>query len=107
MSREADRTEALRREITRAIVLQTGTREQVALPFADAVLAYLQSEYAGQRLYVPAPARQHDLLQISAALVNGASPWRVCRDFGLSRRTLNRLFPGGLPKAQKSAIAPS
>ena len=103
MSREADRTEALRRELVRAIVHETGMREVIAVPIANSLLAYLQREYAGQPLYIPAPARQYDVLQIEAALRRGQTVSQVCREFGISRRTLGRLFPGGLPLAIESS----
>jgi Mor family transcriptional regulator len=98
MSRETDRTEALRREIVAAIVSGTGMREVLAVPLADTVLAYLQTEYGGQGLYIPAPPRSYPLLQIEAELRQGAEPADVCRRYNLSRRTLFRLFPGGLPQ---------
>lgn len=73
-------------------------REQLAVPIADSLLAYLQREYAGQSLYIPTPQRQYDVMQLRAALERGDPPAKVCHDFGLGRRTLYRLFPGGLPK---------
>jgi Mor family transcriptional regulator len=99
MSRETDRTEALRRELVGAIVAQTGMREILAVPLADIVLAHLQTEYGGQSLYIPAPPRSYPLLQIEAELRQGEDPIDVCRRYNLSRRTLFRLFPGGLPQA--------
>lgn len=97
MSRETDRTEALRRELVAAIVGETGMREVLAVPLADSLLAYLQREYGGQRMYIPAPARLYPMLQIEAELRQGADVDDVCRRYGISRRTLRRLFPGGLP----------
>lgn len=97
MKRDTNSTERLRREITRAIVLQTGTREQIAMEYADAVLGWLQREFAGDRLYVPHPPRQYDLLQIEAALSRGESPTEVARKHGTTVRQLRRLFRGGLP----------
>ena len=102
MSSENDRTEALRSEFVRALVEDIGMREVIALPFANALLSYFQREYPGQQLYIPAPPRQYDLLQIHAALERGDSPSKVCRDFSMSRRTLFRLFPSGLPKPPES-----
>ncbi|WP_143703964.1 MULTISPECIES: hypothetical protein [Luteimonas] len=102
VDRDNDLTERMRRDILRAIIDGTGVQEQVALPFANSVLAWLQAEHPGQRFYVPAPTRQYDLLQIDAALRAGEAPRAVCRQHRISARTLQRLFPGGLPKAQKS-----
>ncbi len=97
-ARDLDRTEALRSEFVRGIVDDLGVPEALALPYASSILKYLQTEYAAQKLYVPAPARQYDVLQIAAALESGTSISRVCRDHGLSRPTLYRMFPGGLPR---------
>lgn len=97
MSRDTDRIEALRVELVRALVAEAGMREVVALPIADSLLAYLQREHGGERLYIPQPCRQYDVLQIRAALERGETPAQVCRRFGVARRTLYRLFPDGLP----------
>lgn len=96
---DADRTEALRSEFVRGIVEETGVTEAVALPFANSLLAYLQRTRPGDRLYIPQPARQYDLLQIQADLQRGLSPSRVCRRHGMSLSTLKRMFPGGLIEA--------
>ncbi|WP_396616781.1 hypothetical protein ACHZ97_04185 [Lysobacter soli] len=103
MSKDLDRTQALHRELVGAIVQETGMREVLAVPIADSLMAYLQREYAGQAIYIPAPQRIYDLGKIRAALERGETPAKVCKDFGFGRRTLDRLFPGGLPR--KSAAA--
>ena len=97
VSKETDRTEALRRQLVRAVVEGTGLSEQMAMPYANSILSYLQREHPGERLYVPAPARQYDVLQIQAALQRGESVTKVCREHGISRSKLYQLFPGGLP----------
>ena len=104
-SRDIDKTEALRSEIVRGIVDQLGVPESLAMPYANSVLSYLQREYPGQQLYIPAPSRQYDVLQISAQLQGGASIAKVCRDHGISRPTLYRLFPGGLPRSDEPTAA--
>lgn len=98
MSKESDRTEALRRELVRGLVEETGMREILALPIADSLVTFLQRERPGEYLYVPAPQRHYNVDELRAALVRGDTPAAVCRHFGLGRRTLDRLFPGGLPK---------
>lgn len=103
MTREIDRTEALRTELLRGIVETTGMREVLALPIANGVLEILQREYGGRNLYVPAPARTYPVLQIAAALESGRKPEQVRREFGLSRAKLYELFPGGLPKPRSAA----
>ena len=105
MSRETDRTEALRRELVAALVEQTGMREVMAMPYADCLLAYLQREYGGERLYIPAPVRQYDVLQIDASLREGKSPQSVAREHGTTVRQLHRMFPGGLPRPTEESAA--
>lgn len=100
MSKETDRTEALRRELVTAIVAETGMREVLALPLADSLVAYLQREYGGQRMYIPAPSRMYPMLQIEAELRHGEAIDDVCRRYSVSPRTLRRLFPGGLPQPE-------
>lgn len=102
MSRDTDRIEALRVELVRALVAEAGMREVVALPIADSLLAYLQREHGGERLYIPQPCRQYDVLQIEAALKRGWTVARVCREFSISRASLYRLFPDGLPSASSN-----
>ena len=96
--RECDPYTDLLREITSAIVLKTGTREQIAMEYAAAVMDCLQERKAANgSVYVGSAPRQVDVLQIRAALERGDSVAKVCREFALGRRTLYRLFPGGLP----------
>lgn len=104
-NREVDKTEALRAELVRGIVDDLGVPEVLAMPYANSMLSYLQREYGSQKLYIPASPRQYDVLQIAAALESGVSVSRVCRDFNLSRTTLYKLFPGGLPVARQANVA--
>lgn len=97
--RECDPYTDLLREITSAIVLKTGTREQIAMEYAAAVMDCLQERKAANgNVYVGAAPRQIDVLQIRAALERGDSIAKTCRVFGVSRAKLYRLFPGGLPE---------
>jgi hypothetical protein len=105
MSRDTDRTEELRAEFVDALVQELGLREVMALPIANSLVAYLQRQYPGERLYIPAPPRQYDVLQIEAALRSGTSINRVCREHGVARSTLYRIFPGGLPTPDDEAAA--
>lgn len=93
----------LRRIAVRAIVDQTGLREEHALTYADAVIGVLQAEYGGGQLYVPAPPRQYDVLQIRAALERGVTRKQICAQFHISRRTLDRMFPPESGGAIKTA----
>lgn len=96
--------EQLRRRITRGIVLQTGTYEQIAMQYTDAVMQVLY-DVRGENgnVYVPAPERRYDVLQIRAALERGVPTRKVQCDFGIGRTALFNLFPGGLPRHRKNA----
>lgn len=98
--RDPESYSTLLREMTRSIVEHTGAREDIARQFADAAMFCLQDRKASNGLvYVGTPPRQHDLLQIRAALERGESVSSVCRGYGISRSKLYQLFPGGLPEA--------
>lgn len=103
MSRETDRAEALRNEIVRALVEECGLREVMALPWADSIVAYLQRERGGETIYVPKPPRGYPIDQIAEDLRRGADIGDVCAAYRISRRTLNRLFPGGVPMPSEIA----
>lgn len=93
----------LLRDLTSAIILKTGTREQIAMQYAGAVMECLQTRKAANgSVYVGAAPRQYDVLQLAAAFERGESEAAVRRQFGLSRSKLYALFPGGLPKPRKS-----
>ena len=103
MSKEADRTEKLRGDLVGAIMRGTGVREQLALPMANAVLAWLQQEFPGERMYVPQPERRFDLLAMDAELRRGDPPQSVAKRHETTVRQLHRLFPGGLPRPASDA----
>src|SRR5580765_8328838 len=105
MRRNRESYDELMRKITTALVVKTGSGEQIAQHYARAVMELLQEEKAANgSFYVPSPPQQIDVLQVRAALERGESPKKVCSDNAMSRRTLDRLFPGGLPcKGQKAA----
>jgi len=95
--RETERQ--LRARILEGMVRDIGISERMAQPFVDSVM----SCFAGERVYFPATDRKYPLLHIRAALERGVPAKRVLTEFELSRRTLHRLFPGGLPKCEKAA----
>ena len=102
MSRRGVQREELLRKITRGIVLDTGTREQIALQYAAAVMRVLDEVRADNGMvYVPARDRQYDVLQIRAAFDRGESAKQIQRAFNIGRSKLHGLFPGGLPVASK------
>ena len=73
------------------------------MQYADAAMQCLQQRKAANgNVYVGAPPRQYDVLQIRAALQRGDSLGKVSRDFGISRSKIFALFPGGLPKPEKA-----
>ncbi|MEN1942669.1 hypothetical protein WCE55_02255 [Luteimonas sp. MJ293] len=84
----------LRDQITDALVRDVGVSQAMAAPFVESIMQCL----AGQRVYFPAPVREPPLDEIRDALECGATAREVERHFGVSRRQLYRLFPGGLPR---------
>ena len=106
MQRESDPYTDLLRDLTSTIVLKTGTCEQIAMRYAAAAMDCLQDRKAANgSVYVGAAPRQVDVLQIKAALERGETVGRVCRAHGLSRASLYRLFPGGLPEPKEDAVS--
>ncbi len=83
----------LREKITEALMRDVGVSERMAQPFVDSIMRC----FAGEKPYFPAANRDYPMLQIRAALEQGASVKRVMREFDVSRSTLHKLFPGGLP----------
>ncbi|KRG43212.1 hypothetical protein ARC78_07550 [Stenotrophomonas pictorum JCM 9942] len=101
-TRDIDAVENLRRLVVRGIVEQTGLNEEHAMPYATAVVAVLQTEFGGERLHIPkAPpsaAQSERQLRIQRDLESGMPVNQVRIRHGVSRSTLHRMFPGGLPK---------
>lgn len=101
-TRDIDAVENLRRLVVRGIVEQTGLNEEHAMPYATAVVAVLQTEFGGERLHIPKPpsatAPTERQLRIQSDLESGVSVNQVRARYGVSRATLHRMFPGGLPK---------
>lgn len=104
--RDPESYATLLREMTRSIVELTGAREDIARQFADAAMVCLQDRKAANGLiYVGTPPRQHDVLQIRAALERGESVGAVCRAHCIGRTKLFELFPGGLPEPQNGTAS--
>lgn len=101
-TRDIDAVENLRRLVVRGIVEQTGLNEEHAMPYATAVVAVLQTEFGGERLHIPKPpastAPTERQLRIQSDLESGVSVNQVRARYGVSRATLHRMFPGGLPR---------
>lgn len=101
MKRTRETEEQLRARITDALVRDIGVSERMAQPFVDSIMRC----FAGERPYFPSNERAYPLLHIRAAFDQGATAKQVMRDFKVSRSMLHKLFPGGLPKAQKSDVS--
>ena len=93
-SRKRETEQQLRERIQQQMVRDIGISPHMAVPFVESVLRC----FAGERPYFPATARDYPVLHIRAALERGASVDEVMREFDISRATLHRIFPGGLPK---------
>lgn len=101
MKRTRETEEQLRARITDALVRDIGVSDRMAQPFVDSVMRC----FAGERPYFPSHERVYPLMNIRAALENGASLKQVMGEYKLSRAKLHRLFPGGLPKVQKAGLS--
>ncbi|HEY1141973.1 MAG TPA: hypothetical protein VGE88_17490 [Lysobacter sp.] len=104
MTTDLDRTHALRRDLVAAIIRGTGVSEALAMPYAEAILAWMQDQHAGSRLYIPQPPRRYDVLTIDAELRSGLRPEDVAERHGTTVRQLRRLFPGGLPRPEDHVV---
>lgn len=82
-----------------AMQADIGISERMALPFVESVMKC----FAGERTYFPVEPRKYPVESIRNALMNGDPASQVCRKFGLSRRQLNRLFIGGLPRKRATS----
>lgn len=106
-SRDIDAAESLRRLVVRGIVEQTGLNEEHAMPYATAVVSVLQEEFGGERLHIPKASCAQPIserqLAIRQDLERGDSVKQVRIRHGVSRATLHRMFPGGLPKKVSAA----
>ena len=72
-------------------------------PSVDSLLLVLCFAMIRQSKAAEEIFRQHGgILRMSAALEAGTPITRVCRDHGVSRSMLYKLFPGGLPRVRVS-----
>lgn len=100
MRRKPRETEQqLRARIFEALIRDIGISERMAQPFVDSVMRC----FAGEQPYFPARPREYPVMHIRAALENGVPVKRVLSEFEVSRTTLHKLFPGGLPRCEKAA----
>lgn len=99
MSRARQTDEQLRARILEAFQRDIGISAGMAEPFVDSVMRC----FAGEQPYFPALPRQYPVMHIKAALERGTPVKRVLSEFEVSRTTLHKLFPGGLPKLEQAA----
>lgn len=99
MSLRRDRIEQLRRQFVNGMCRDLRCSEDLAMPFANAALDVMLDIYGGSRLSVPKPTRELRAERIQRELSRGDDLATICERHAISRRTLNRLFPGGLPRA--------
>lgn len=84
----------LREKITEALVRDVGVSERMAQPFVESILRC----FAGEQPYFPAANREPPVSEIRVALENGESRRSVMRRYRISRVTLHKMFPEGVPK---------
>lgn len=96
MAKRTESAEELRERILAAMRADIGISERMALPFVESVMRC----FAGERAYFPVEPRKYPIEEIRTALTGGSTPRQVCRKYNISRRQLNRIFLGGLPKSE-------
>lgn len=101
MAKRRESNEQIRERILAAMRSDIGISERMAQPFVDSVMRC----FSGERPYFPATMREYDVGRLRAALERGIPVKQVMADFEISRAKLHDLFPGGLPKRQKSALS--
>lgn len=84
----------LREKITEALVRDVGVSERMAQPFVESILRC----FAGEQPYFPAANREYPVNEIRRDLEQGMPVKRVMRAHRVSRTTLHKLFPEGLPR---------
>lgn len=93
-SKRESSVEALEQEFVGAVVKETGFTPSLALVVVKPIIRHLVSQYAGDRLYVPAPKRQYPADEIREAMQLTNNAEAVCDRFGISRATLYRVLKG-------------
>lgn len=88
-TRTNDFLAALRSDIVRVLVAQTGAPETQVMGMASQILSVTQERFAGEKVYIPAP--QYDETAVLADF-NGRNHDHVCCTHGISRRTLYRVI---------------
>jgi len=83
----------LREKITAALVRDVGVSERMAQPFVESILRC----FAGEQPYFPAANREYPINEIRRDLQRGTPVKQVMRIHHVSRTTLHKLFPAGLP----------
>jgi Mor family transcriptional regulator len=91
MSVDEDKATTIRNDITRAVREATGLHECYASSLGAAILERLQTRWGGDRIYVPQVDRPARDAAIREAFT-GRNHDEVCRQFGISRRTLYRIL---------------
>jgi len=99
MARRKEAEDQLRERILIKMREDIGISEAMAQPFVESVMRC----FAGERLYFPALSRAYPIEEIRTQLERGTPASAVCLRFDLSRRQLNRLFPGGIPRVRSGA----
>lgn len=95
MARDSRQSVAsLEEEFVSAVVKDTGFQPSLALIVVRPIINHLVANYAGDRLYVPAPRRQYPVAEILQALEATGNRQAVCERFGISDSTLYRITKG-------------
>lgn len=90
MAKQEDFIAAIRADIVRVLVEQTGATETHVIPMASMIIQAMQARFSGEQVYVKAPpkADAHAVL----ADFDYRNHKDVCRKHGISKRTLYRML---------------
>lgn len=94
MAKRRETRDQLRERILAAMLADIGISERMAQPFVESVMQC----FAGEQPYFPAVNREPPVSEIRVALENGESRRSVMRRYRISRVTLHKMFPEGVPK---------
>lgn len=92
MSRRIQTSTALQSEFVTAACAATGKDAEEVTRIIAPVIAYLQDNYAGGKLYISKRGRTLDIEQLRREVQQGIPVRVLCRKHAISPRTLQRLL---------------
>ena len=90
---------ALCSELITAVCLATGQTAEAVAIVVEPVVRHLQTNYGGDRVYIPKVGRVLDLSQVYADYLARIPEREICRRHSISRRTLSRIIDEAIENA--------